>query len=226
MLLTNYARTLRELGRMSAAAEYAERGYIEAVRAGDQVVTNQSLLLRSRIYGDQGKLALSQRMLEEVEPRLRKSLPSGHLAFAVLASQHALLASDRGDLPLAAGLTSQALAITEASLKSGQGGADLMAHLLMMRSDMERRMGQAGTGVVDAERAIGILKKTTDPGTFSRYLGQAYNTLGRALQDQGERDEARAAFRTAAKHLQVTLGPDHPETRRVLALAETERTHQ
>jgi eukaryotic-like serine/threonine-protein kinase len=226
MLLTNYARTLRELGRMSAAAEYAERGYIEAVRAGDQVVTNQSLLLRSRIYGDQGKLALSQKMLAEVEPRLRRSLPPSHLAFAVLASQHALLASGRGDLPLATGLTSQALAITEASLKSGQGGADLMAHLLIMRSDMERRMGQAGTGAVDAERAIGILKKTTDPGTFSRYLGQAYNTLGRALQEEGEREKARAAFRTAAKHLQVTLGPDHPETRRVLALAETGRTHQ
>ena len=49
---------------------------------------------------------------------------------------------------------------------------------------------------------------------------------GRVVIGEGERDEARAAFRTAAKHLQVTLGPDHPETRRVLALAETERTHQ
>jgi len=34
-----------------------------------------------------------------------------------------------------------------------------------------------------------------------------------ALHAQGKRDEANSAFRSAAEHLQSTLGPNHPDTR-------------
>jgi hypothetical protein len=37
--------------------------------------------------------------------------------------------------------------------------------------------------------------------------------VNRALQAQGNNDEARAAFRSAAEHLEKTLGPDHPDSR-------------
>jgi len=36
--------------------------------------------------------------------------------------------------------------------------------------------------------------------------------MGRALQAKGENVEASNAFRLAAQHLEVTLGPDHPDT--------------
>jgi hypothetical protein len=55
---------------------------------------------------------------------------------------------------------------------------------------------------------------------FSSNAGRAYLVLGRALQAQGKLDQAHAAFRSAAEHLQSTLGPDHLETRSARELAE------
>jgi hypothetical protein len=58
-----------------------------------------------------------------------------------------------------------------------------------------------------------------DPGQYSSNLGYAYLNVGMALQAQGKRDEARAAFRSAATHLENALGPDHPDTRNAIQSA-------
>src|SRR6266498_3714041 len=50
MLLTNYARTLRALGRWNEAARTAERAYFKAKQADDRTVFKQAMLLRARIY--------------------------------------------------------------------------------------------------------------------------------------------------------------------------------
>jgi len=47
MLLVNYARTLAELGRIDAASEYANRAYVEARRAGDEIVVNMALFAQA-----------------------------------------------------------------------------------------------------------------------------------------------------------------------------------
>jgi serine/threonine-protein kinase len=226
MLLTNYARTLQELGRREEAARYAEGGYDRAVQAGDQVVTNQSLLLRARIYREQGNLARAKAMLQEVEPRLRQSLPKGHLAFARLGSEYALLALARGDLPSALQQANQALAITEASMNAGQGGDDYLSALLVPRSEIERQLGRADDAAVDAARALNVLQKSAQPGTFSSYLGHAYFTLGLALQAQEKSEAARSAFHSAAENLQRTVGPDHPDTCTARQLAEFQTSHR
>lgn len=80
-----------------------------------------------------------------------------------------------------------------------------------------QRSGQAET---DAARARNLLQASTQPGTFSSNLGQAYLTLGRALQAQGRREEARAAFQSAAENLQNSVGRDHPDTRSARELAD------
>jgi tetratricopeptide (TPR) repeat protein len=150
MLLINYTRTLRVLGRPEAA-DYAERGYANAVQAGNQLVMNQALLVLGRIYRERGDLTRAQEMLSEVEPRLRKALPPGHLAFSRLASEYSLLASARGDLPTALQRANQAVAIAEASIKAGRGGDDYLASALVVRSDINRQLGRAG----DASDAAG-----------------------------------------------------------------------
>jgi len=225
MLLNNYARTLRELGRHSEAADYSERGYAKAVQADDQVVMNQSLLMRARIYRDQGNLAAAEAMLSEVEPRLRRALPAGHVAFATLAMEYSLLASARGDLPSALQLENRALAITEASIKAGHSGTEYLPLLLLTRSDIERQLGRADDATADANRALNTLQKSVEPETFSSCLGHAYYTLGLALQAQGKSEEARAAFRSAAENLQNTVGSYHPDARSALHLAKLE-THR
>ena len=76
-------------------------------------------------------------MLAEVEPRLRQSLPAGHYAFAVLASEQSVIALARGDVQVALKLADQALAIDEASTKAGGAGVFYLPTLLIRRSAIE-----------------------------------------------------------------------------------------
>jgi serine/threonine-protein kinase len=213
MLMTNYARTLRELGRHEEAAGYADRAYVKAQHSGNQVVIIQSLFVGTRIYREQGNLDRAEAMLSELEPRLRKAYPPGNLAFATLDTERALVALARGDANTAQQKTNQATEITEAALKASQGREDSLARVLVPRSDIERQIGRTDDAARDAAKAVSILQKTAEPGTFSSYLGHAYFSLGLALQAQGKTEDARAAFRSAAEHLQGSLGPEYPDTR-------------
>jgi hypothetical protein len=78
--------------------------------------------------------------------------------------------------------------------------------------------------VADATRAVDLLQQSVQPGAFSSSNGRAYLTLGNALKAQGKHDEARAAFRSAAEHLNSALGPDHPDSRTAQQLADSD-TH-
>jgi len=136
MLLNNLARTLRELHRLSEAGRYAERAYEDARRAGDDVVINQSLVVRASVYRERGDLARAARMLSELEPRWRRMLPRGNAAFAALASEQALLAQARGDLPAAKAAADQAVAIADASTQR----VDSLPRMLVRRASLELQL--------------------------------------------------------------------------------------
>ena len=158
-------------------------------------------------------------MLSEVEPRLRQSLPPGHLAFARLAAEYSLLALERGDLVSALQQANQAVAIADSSVRAGRGGNDYLSSLLVLRSENALRLGRGNEAARDATRALDTLEKLDEIGTPSSNVGHAYYTLGRALQAESKAKEAGAAFRAATEHLQTTLGTDHPDTRSARALA-------
>jgi serine/threonine protein kinase len=216
MLLINYSRILRDLGRLDEAADYAERGYAKAKQAGDAMATGQVLLLRASIYRSKGDLKQSAKMLSEVEPRLR-GLPAGHIALGVLASQQSLNAVASGDAAAALGLANKAVAIAESS--STIRRSYYLQNFLLSRSDIERELGQADQAATDARRAITLLQQDGQPETFSSHLGQTYFALGRALQSQGKQGEARAAFLSAAQNFESALGADSPDFYRARQLA-------
>jgi len=226
MLLVNYARVLHDLGRFDEASDYAERGYAKAQTAGDEAPMDQALLLRASIYRSQGDLDRAARMLSEVEPRLRRTLPDGHIAFGSLALQQALNAQAAGDLPAALDLSNQAVTIGEASVKAGRQGAAYLPIFLVRRSDIERQVHRTDEAAADAARAVSLLQAAAQPGTSSSNLGRAYLALGRALQAESKLDEARAGFRSAAEQLQSTLGPDHPDSRSARQFAAEVSTRQ
>jgi len=222
MLLVNYARSLRELHRTSEAADYAERGYAKAQRSGAQVVVGQSLLLRSAIYADMKNLPRASSMLDEVEPKLHRSLPAGHIAFGSLASDRAIIAQLSGDLQAALGYSNQAVSIAEAAMKGGRLGGDYLPNFLVRRSEIELQLGLTDQAEMDATRALDFLRASGQVGKFSSRLGHAYLALGRALEAQGKREPARNAFLAAAENMQDALGPNHPDTRSARLLAESE----
>ena len=213
MVLNNYAKTLRELGRTKEAEDYAGRAYAKAQRVGHQLVINQSLLERARIYTARHNPTRAAAMLAEVEPRLQKNLPPGHYAFATLASAKAQNALVKGDIPTAMKLADRAVAIDEAAIKAGGEGSYYLPTLLINRSTVELAASHKDRAAADASRALSLSQAGIKPGTFSSTQGSAYLALGRALRSQGKLDEANAAFRSAAEHLQSTLGTNHPDTR-------------
>ncbi len=213
MLLNNYARTLEELHRVDEAAAYVERAYAKAVQAGDEVVISQSLVVLATVYRDRGDLPRAEGMLAELEPRLRRTLPAGHIAFASLSLQRALVAQARGDLQGALALSTGAVELAQASVKAGMQGAQYLPVVLSRRSDVERELHAPDKAADDAIRAVNLLKPTLQPGTCSCTLGRAYLALGRALRDEGRHAEARAALASAVEQLRTALGPDHPDTR-------------
>ena len=222
MTLNNYAKALQELSHLEEAADYAERAYIKAKQLGQQLVINQSLLERARIYRDQRDFSRASAMLAEVEPRLQGALPAGHYAFAMLASEKALVSDAKGDLRTALRLADQAVSIDEAAIKAGGEGSNLLPVFLVRRSMIELDGQRADQAETDAARAQNLLQVSTPAGTFSSNLGQADLTLGRALRAQGRRAEARTAFQSAAENLQNAVGPDHPDTRIARHLADAD----
>jgi serine/threonine protein kinase/tetratricopeptide (TPR) repeat protein len=221
MLLTNYARTLRELARLDEAVDYAQRAYAKAREEDHQVVMNQSLLLLAWIYCDKHDPVKAAATLAEVEPRLRRNLPPSHYAFATLASVQSLVAMLRDEHETALRLADQAIAIDEAAIKAGGQGAPVLPWLLLRRSAIELESKRLEEARTDAGRALSLLQATAQPGTFSSNLGRAYLTLAYALQAEGKRDQAQAAGRSATEHLQNTLGSEHPEVRAARQLADS-----
>ncbi len=222
ILLENYARALRELGRLQEAAVYAERAYARAQQAKDNLIADQLLLQQAQIYRDQRDFARSAALLAEAEPLVRRDYPVGDYLFAVIASNRSLLAQAQGNLPEALRLANQAVDLVEDGIKAGRPGSHVLPGMLTNRSAMELEARDSDKARADAERALSLSQAENDPGTFSMHIGRAYLALGRALQAQGKKDEAREAFRSAAEHLQNTLGPDHADTLAARQLAALE----
>lgn len=219
LLLNNYAGTLRELDRFDEAADYSERAYDKGLKSGDQETIYHALNTRALIYIDQHDFKRAASMMAELEPIALRVLPPGHYWLGSLASTQALLASGKGDFKTAQLLADRSVDIVESASKAGKAGSDFLPIALVRRATVELASGRPDRASADAERALTLLKSASSSDEYSSVIGGAYLILGRAMQAQGKRDEANAAFRSAAEHLQNTLGADHPETRSALQLA-------
>jgi tetratricopeptide (TPR) repeat protein len=223
MVLVNYARVLRELGRTPEAIDYAERAYQMAEKADDRVVIDQTLLERARIYRDHGDFVQAAAMLAAVEPRMRATLPAGHIAFAALTTEHARLANAAGDVEHAQRFADEAVALVEAAFASGRAGGDFLAGCLVTRSAIRLKLARAADAAADATRARDLLRQAAPTDARLSSIGRASLALRRALQAQGRHDEARMVLRTAFEHLESAAGPDHPDTRSARELIDDAR---
>lgn len=223
-LLNQFAGVLRDTGRLREAANYAQQAYNMAQRVNDHTILEQILFNLARIYRAEGDFGRSAKMLDEVEPMLRRDLPPGHYAFASLAIDRALLAQARGDLSTALALADKGVQITESAVKGGgQGWLDAV---LARRSQIELQARQPEKAVADIRRSLDLTLASVQPGTFSATVGGRYLILAQALQAQGKQGEACAAGRIAADHLEHALGHDDPDTRAARQIAAVENPHR
>src|SRR6266851_2338070 len=111
-------------------------------------------------------------------------------------------------------------ATAETAMKEGRESGGYLQTFLTRRSELHLQLGHQDEAVEDATRALKMWLAQTQPGTFSANLGRAYLALGRALQAQAKREEAREALKSAVEQMQSALGPDHAETQAARQLAE------
>ncbi len=219
MLLTNYARALEELNRLTEAGDYARRAYLRAQRVGYSVPALLSLFESGRVAVAQGEMSRATVIFDQIEPRLRSHFPAEHYGFAILASQRALIELVKGNREKAMSFADQAVFIDEKAIASGGDGAHDLPGLLVVRSTIELAMSHADAAASDARRAVDLVARKMKAGKSSSVLGRAYLALGRALRSQGKVEEARRAFQSAASQLQTSLGGSHPDTRSANRLA-------
>jgi eukaryotic-like serine/threonine-protein kinase len=215
ILLNNLARALKDLERLPEAERDAERAYTEATRRRDQLVVNQSLIVRAGIYRELGQLDRAESALDEVEPRLRKALPPGHAAFASVGSERALLIDARGDRRGALAEADRAVTIAEASTQA----TIYLPLTLQRRAQIELDLRDWERARADAARAADLFEKTVGQGVPSNKIGRSYVELGRALQGAGQLEEARKAYARALENLGPSQGTDHPGTKEATRLA-------
>ena len=220
MVLNNYAKVLRELNDLPLSANYAERAYEKAVKTGDGLVVNQSLLERSRIYLAENDLPRAEKMLAEVEPRLHRDLPPGHYAFAAIPRERALIAMEKHNLPNAVRLNDEAISIIQAAVKAGHAGSYVLPNLYVERSAINLALGNARDAEADASRALDVLRATDNSNGVSSQLGVAYLAQAHALEAEGKSEQARSAASHALAQLQGSVGPDHPDTQSARRLAQ------
>jgi eukaryotic-like serine/threonine-protein kinase len=209
VLLANYARALADLGRFAEAAVYAERAYTIAKRSSDEIIVNQTLLLRAGIYRQQHEVARARAALAEVAPRIERMYPPGHIARFALLREQARTAHAAGDLANAISLINRSLQLAQQS----EQGRDAVPRAKLWRAEIELDMGRFEDARVDAQSAHDLFLQTVEPGFPSAFLGSIELTLGRALQSQGKDAQARAAFTAAVEQLRPAIGDDAPTTR-------------
>jgi hypothetical protein len=218
--LNNYARTLIELARVDEAASAAERAYQEAMRLGNQLALIQNRLWTARICLAQHDPARATAVLDEAAPAMRKLLPPGHFALAILSAERALIARDRGDLQTARAQIDDAIGIVSQAARLGKAGPVYLPIFLTYRADIELAAQQFQPADTDLHRALDLLLAGAQPGDYSAYVGRAELSLARVLSSEGKPADARRTAQLAAQQLAKAEGGDHPETRAALELSK------
>ncbi len=216
MLLNNLARSLRDLGRLREAADYADRAYAAAKETSNGTVVGQSLVIRASTQRLLGELDRAEQMIDEVDALWRKTRPATYFGFGSLASERAMVAQRRGDFATALARTDEAMRLVE---PAADRFPDLLGRILGRRANLYLEMRRFKDAEADAQRLLAILRKLIEPGSLSSIVGRGSVVLGKALAAQGKTDEARAQFAAAVPHLSAALGADHPEALEARRLA-------
>jgi serine/threonine-protein kinase len=207
ILLVNHARVQAALSKGSAALKTVALGLQRARAVNNEVVENQGLLVQTRILRDLGRYAESERVLDTVEGRLRKSLPPGHGAFLAVIEQRARQASARGQVPRAMALIDSGIHTAEADAR----GAGRSVPLRFARAEIALAAGDAQQARRDAEQLLFSLRAAEAPATASSRIGRTQWLLAQSLSRLGEKAAAAAALDEALRHMVPTMGDTHPD---------------
>jgi serine/threonine-protein kinase len=212
--LFNHAGTLHQLGRW----EEAERALEETVRtAAARRETRIELDATMELAGvliETGRLARAAELLDGVAARATD--PRFHeWRGALLGYYQGRLAQARGDHVEARARLAATVEVLER--RRSKIALSVLAPLALAESELA-----LGAGPESERRARGALELAesfVEAGQPSYLVGLARAALARAQAAAGDAAAARESWSVAARHLESTLGGEHPATRTALAAA-------
>jgi tetratricopeptide (TPR) repeat protein len=160
------------------------------------------------VLRESARLDEAERVLDEAERVMRATLKPDNGAFSNVLSGRSLLASARGQ-------HRRAMAWADASLKLAEGSDDAAYFVplsMLLRAEVAALADEPEVARRDAEQLLTLWRKTLPPGSVSSNLGRAQLALAQALAQQGQKDNAAAAYAQALRHLVPTLGETGPQT--------------
>lgn len=212
-LIFNYARMLAQLGRFDEALSLYERNLPRAEQAGSHKTVLNGLLGKTRILLALGQTQVAQKTYDtaaaEIGTTVARETPEGIGAYVV----EARLAAAHGDLPHAIQAYSNAVDFFERrELKIGA-----LAAALYGRGDVHLLAGDTKSALADGQRALDISRTLQGEKPASAHTGLSLALLSRIQDAGGNKAEGEKLAHDAASQLRAALGPEHPETKRMLA---------
>jgi serine/threonine protein kinase len=217
--LFNYAGVLHRLARYDEA-ERVFRETIRVARSRKSRIELDATMELADVYTERGDFSDAERQLRLLEPHL--GTPYFHpFRRALLAYSRGLLALGRGEPARARAELVESTTLfdaTKARLTQGTFALIALAHA-------EGALGNGEAAAAAARRAVALAESQVEKGTPSYLVGHAKAALGEAQLVAGDRRGARITMAAAMDHLQQTLGPEHPATKKAANLLRSLRDH-
>jgi eukaryotic-like serine/threonine-protein kinase len=213
-LLHNYAGVLHLLARY----DEAEAVYLEAIRAARErqhprieIDATEGLAC---VYAETGRAERARATLAQLNPFLGQRVFTP-LRRAYLAYARGIVAKTRGDAVEARTQLAEAV-----RLYDGIEAKFLYSVLALDElAGAELATGHPREAEAAARRAIALAESLVGKGTPSYLVALSESTLGEIQLATGRAAESRPTLEAAVRHLDTTLGPEHPASTKARRLA-------
>jgi serine/threonine protein kinase/tetratricopeptide (TPR) repeat protein len=212
-VLFNYAGVLHRLARYDESERVFQETIRTAIAREIPRVEVDARIELADVYTERGNFRAAQKQLGLLTPHLGQPY-FNQLKRALLAHSRGLLALGRGEPEEARTELAESTALFEvARARPAQN-----VHALVALARAEAALGNFTAATSAARRAIALAESQIEAGTPSYLVGHAKAALGEVQLAQGDLDGARVTLTTALDQLRLTLGPDHPATRKAFRL--------
>ena len=215
-LLSNRAKTLRELARYPEALEGFDRAIESAKQSGYANMRVDALVNRASTYLVMGDLAHSEQAMAQAKAEPGAAIDPNSPTGVSLKTVQARIDAARGNLP---GAVASLSAVID-SYDSRKIVNGTLSSYLRQRADMYLQQGDLDAALSDAQRAVQMARSLQGTMARSSLTGLALMSVARVQERRGEVAQARKAAAEAVTHLTDTLGDEHPETQKARRVAE------
>jgi tetratricopeptide (TPR) repeat protein len=213
ILVFNYARTLTQLGRLDEALVLYQRDLVRAEHSGAPKSVLNGRLGEARVLLALGRTqaaeAVYNRAAADIGVNVARETAEGIGAYGIEAK----LAAAHGDFAHAVAAYTHVIEFFDSHhLNIGS-----LAAALYGRGDVHLRNGDIALARADAQRALEIARALQGERPASAHTGLSLALQSRIQDAAGNTSAGTKLAQEAALQLRKALGPEHPETKRMLA---------